>query len=83
MDDVWTEFLYLQGSPPFSLMRCAAVTMPSAPNDGSSMMIQMSFDNNLFGQIMLEFREQDQFLMSSFNRDLQNYKMMTVPKDAE
>ena len=47
------------------------------------MMIQMSFDNNLFGQIMLEFREQDQFLMSSFNKDLQNYKMMTVPKDAE
>ena len=83
LDDVWTEFLYLQGSPPFPLMRCAAVTMPPVPNDGSSMMIQMSFDNNLFGQIMLEFKEQDQFLISSFNNDLHNYKMMTVPKDAE
>ena len=83
LDDVWTEFLYLQGSPPFPLMRCAAVTTPPVPNDGSSMQIQMSFDNDLFGQILLEFKEQDQFFINSFNSDFHNYKAMTVPKDAE
>ena len=57
--------------------------MPPPPNDGSSMMIQMSFDNNLFGQVMLEFKDQDQFLINSFNNDIHNYKAMTIPKDAE
>ena len=57
--------------------------MPSAPNDGSAMMIQMSFDNNLFGQIMLEFKEEDQFQIDSFSNDFHNYKFMTIPKDAE
>ena len=83
MDDVWTEFLFLRGTPPFPLLRCAAVTIPQIPNDGSTMMIQMSFDNNLFGQVMLEFKEQNQFLINSFNSDIYNYKMMTIPKDAE
>ena len=83
VNEVWAEFLYLQGTYPFPLMRCAAVTMPPPPNDGSEYMVQMSFDNNLFGQIMLEFKEEDQFQMDSFSRDFQNYKFMTVPKDAE
>ena len=83
LDDIWNEFIYLQGTPPFPVMRCAAVTMPNPPNDGSSMQIQMSFDNDLFGQILLEFKEQDQFFINSFNSDFHNYKAMTVPKDAE
>ena len=84
LDDIWTEFLYLQNTYPFPVMRCAAVRIPSPKGNMTSgnMLLTMNVNNFKFGQLVLEFRQNGEFLMNSAT-DLKNSKILSVPKDSE
>ena len=49
---------------------------------GNNMLITMGFDDSVFGQIMLEFRKENQFHMNS-NPDFGNSQFITMPQDAK
>ena len=48
----------------------------------NTMLITMGFDDSVFGQIILEFRKENQFLMN-INPDFQNSQFITMPQDAK
>ena len=48
----------------------------------NNMLITMGFDDSVFGQIILEFRKENQFLMN-INPDFQNSQFITMPQDAK
>ena len=48
----------------------------------NTMLITMGFDDSVFGQIILEFRKENQFHMNS-NPDFQNSQFITMPQDAK
>ena len=48
----------------------------------NTMLITMGFDDSVFGQIILEFRKENQFLMN-INPDFQNSQFITFPQDAK
>ena len=47
-----------------------------------NMLIAMNVDDSVFGQIMLEFKEENQFHIN-YNPDYRTSKFITLPKDAE
>ena len=49
---------------------------------GNNMLITMGFDDSVFGQLMLEFRKENQFHMNS-NPDFENSQFITMPQDAK
>ena len=89
MDDIWNEFMWFDGTYPSKISRCATITMHKHIQyiqkglvKNKNMLIVMNVDNSVFGQIMLEFKEESQFHIN-YNPDYRTSKFITLPKEAE
>ncbi len=82
LDEVWQDFVFCNTAST-SLQKCSTINLPNeALPSNAKTQFTVNINNNHFGAIMIEFKENNQFFLNSAPEFL-NLKMIAVPSRAE
>ena len=87
LDDIWEEFLWLRYAPPYDIIRCVSISVPTIKSDVSEAQggprqftaVNLIFEHSKFTRLFLEFKGKGQSKMN-YDPGKKLKSLLNVPK---